>query len=99
MPTIAPEMVMKIDEIDMICIGEGEGSIIDVCEAIAKQKSLKTIPNLWIKDNGRIIKNPLRELINMNEVPEQIWEPFDKRHLYRAYKGECFIVYEVIEKN
>lgn len=23
----------------------------------------------------------------MNQVPDQIWEPFDKRHIFRAYKG------------
>lgn len=90
MPTIAPELLIDIDEIDLLCIGEGEGAIVDVCNAIAAGKSLRSISNLWVKENGKLIKNHLRPLINMDDVPEQNWEHFDKRHLYRAYQGKIY---------
>ena len=43
-----------------------------------------------IKKDGKIIKNPLRPLVNMDRVPIQDWELFDKRHLYRAFKGDIY---------
>jgi len=76
-----------MDGVDILCLGEGEGALVDLCNAIATNKPYKTIPNLWVKENGQIRKNSLRPLININDVPEQDWECFDKRHLYRAYKG------------
>jgi len=90
MASIAPEMLIDLAEIDMICLGEGEGAIVDVCAAIAERRSFHNIKNLWIKKNGEIIKNPLRPLVNLHEIPEQNWKPFDNRHLYRSYKGEVY---------
>lgn len=90
MPTIAPETVIKADGIDMICLGEGEGPVVDVADAIATGKPLNNIQNLWVKEDGRIIKNPLRQLITLDTLPDQDWAIFDERHLFRAYKGEVY---------
>jgi len=90
MPTISPEVVINTEGVDMICIGEGEGPLVDLCNAVAGEKPLRSIPNLWIKEDGYVHKNALRPLIDINTVPEQDWEPFDKRHFYRAYKGEVY---------
>ena len=87
MPTISPETVFNMEGVDILCLGEGEGAIADICNAISHGKPIRAIPNLWVKENGRVIKNPLRPLVDMNQVPDQIWEPFDKRHIFRAYKG------------
>ncbi|ODS33758.1 MAG: oxidoreductase [Candidatus Scalindua rubra] len=90
MAITAPEVLIAVDGIDMICLGEGEDVTVDLCNAIASQKPFNNIPNLWVKENGRVIKNPMRPLIDMNEVPEQNWKPFDNRHLFRAYKGKVY---------
>ena len=66
--TLAPEECIKDNEI--ICIGEGEGAILDVANAVKNNKPLDKIPNLWIKKNDKIIKNPVRDLIdNLDELP------------------------------
>ena len=66
--TLAPEECIKDNEI--ICIGEGEGAILDVANAIKNNKPVDKIPNLWIKKNDKIIKNPVRNLIdNLDELP------------------------------
>jgi len=90
LPTISPDFVINIDEVDMICLGEGEGAIVDLCNAISQNKDCIDIPNLWIKQNNKIYKNSLRQLIDIDQVPEQDWTPFDSRHLYRAYKGNVY---------
>ncbi len=66
--TICPEDCIKIA--DIICVGEGEGTIIDLAKAIEKGKSFEKIKNLWIKKEEKIIKNPVRNLIdNLDDIP------------------------------
>ena len=60
--TISPEDCLKIS--DIICIGEGEETIAEVAKAIEKGKKIDKIKNLWIKKGEKIIKNPVRDLVD-----------------------------------
>jgi radical SAM superfamily enzyme YgiQ (UPF0313 family) len=60
----------SIKEADMICLGEGEGALTDLVTSIRDAKAYHQIPNLWVKKNGNIIKNPMRPLIqNLDQIP------------------------------
>src|SRR4030042_1305514 len=61
-PTISPEQAVTIS--DIVCIGEGEEAIIELASAIEKGKSIDKIKNLWIKKQNKIIKNPVRNIID-----------------------------------
>lgn len=62
-PTISPEEAIK--HADIVCVGEGEETIIELAEAIEKNKPIDKIKNLWIKkQNSEIIKNPVGNLID-----------------------------------
>ena len=66
--TISPEDCIKYA--DIVCVGEGEEAIIDLVNAIEKNKSIEKIKNLWIKKENKIIKNPVRNLIdNLDSLP------------------------------
>jgi len=66
--TISPEDCIK--HVDIVCIGEGEGAIIDLVNAIEKEKSFEKIKNLWIKKGDKVIKNPVRNIIdNLDSLP------------------------------
>lgn len=60
--TFFPE-VLNCQEVDYICVGEGEEFIVDFAEAVFSGKSLKKIPNLGYKKNGKLIYNPPRNLV------------------------------------
>ena len=60
-PTIAPEEVINDPNIDVICIGEGEGPLEDLLKSIKKGRIDYSIHNLWFKKNGNIIKNKMRK--------------------------------------
>lgn len=62
-PTLAPDEVIANPFIDMLCRGEGEEAIVELANALAEKKDYSAILNLWVKINGQIIKNPLRDLI------------------------------------
>lgn len=66
--TISPEDCIKYS--DIVCIGEGEGAIVELANAIEKEKKIEKIENLWIKHQNKIIKNPIRNLIdNLDSLP------------------------------
>ena len=55
-PTFAPEICIKYDLIDMVCVGEGENALIDLCKKIENKEDYSSVTNLWIKSNGSAIK-------------------------------------------
>jgi len=58
-----PEEVFKIDGVDMVGIGEGEGVLLDLCNRLQSGGDISNIPNLWIKHDKEIVRNALRPLI------------------------------------
>ena len=89
--TICPEDVIRKKNVDMICVGEGEASIAELCKAIEQHRDYSNVKNLWIKQkNGTIIKNELRAFADLNSLPCPDWSLFDPRHLFRPYLGEIY---------
>ncbi|MFO8057839.1 MAG: radical SAM protein [bacterium] len=67
-PTLAPEDCLE--HADLVCMGEGEGALLDLAEALASGSSYEDIRNLCFKKNGELIKNPLRPLIqDLDSIP------------------------------
>lgn len=65
-PTIAPDMCIK--DADMLCLGEGEHTFKELAENINRDYS--KIKNLWIKKDGKIIKNEIRPLFeDLDKLP------------------------------
>ena len=69
-PTIAPGKVLEHDCFDMACVGEGEQPIVDLANSFSNGNYRYDIPNIWVKRNGEIIRNPLRPLLeNLDLLP------------------------------
>lgn len=90
-PTFFPEMIKKTG-VDAVCIGEGEGAMIEFLEKLEKGRSINRIRNLWLKKGNKVIKNPLRPLIeDLDNLPFP-----DREILYendselREYKSKLF---------
>jgi radical SAM superfamily enzyme YgiQ (UPF0313 family) len=67
-PTVAPER--SIEVADMICIGEGEHPLLEVAEKMSNSQDYSDVKNLWVRQNGRIIKNEVRPLVrNLESLP------------------------------
>jgi len=48
-PTIAPDEVLQTRGIDMICRGEGEAPLSELCRKMENNEDTSDILNLWIK--------------------------------------------------
>ncbi|MCK4325645.1 B12-binding domain-containing radical SAM protein [bacterium] len=59
-PTSIPEEVLKNDCVDMVCLGEGEGAMLDLANSLDEGKENTDIENIWFKRNSQIIKNRIR---------------------------------------
>ena len=63
-PTMVPEMFFRDDwDVDILCRGEGEDAILELCNSIEAGQNNYTIKNLWFKlPNGEIARNEMRAL-------------------------------------
>ena len=90
-PTFAPELVINHRLMDMVCIGEGENAMIDLCERLDKGQGYRDVTNLWIKQkNGEIVKNPISNPFEINDTPMIDIELFEEQRLYRPMAGEWY---------
>lgn len=60
-PTFFPDMIEE-PGVDGICMGEGEGPIVDLANALGNGGLKPDIANWWFKIDGEIVKNPVRPL-------------------------------------
>ena len=78
--TLSPEEAIKNKEVDFVCIGEGEYTIKELLD---KKLNPKKINGLWYKNKNKIIKNPLRNLIeNLDDLPFPNWDDFDLKRYF-----------------
>lgn len=76
-PTIRPDHCLKVA--DVVCIGEGEGAILELAEKVSKGEDIRSIRNLWVKNKQSIIKNELRPLIHdLDSTPFPDYSSNDK---------------------
>ncbi|PKO21561.1 MAG: hypothetical protein CVU38_14100 [Chloroflexi bacterium HGW-Chloroflexi-1] len=66
-PTFFPEMIGE-PGVDGVCIGEGEGALLDLANALADGGFRADIPNWWFNVDGEVVKNPVRPLIRDLEM-------------------------------
>ena len=89
-PTFAPKIVIKEEAVSMVCIGEGEEVLIEVCRKLANNEDISNVKNLWVKRDGEIIKNTLRPLrdINLNPLPD--FSIFHDDRFLKPMKGRLY---------
>ena len=83
-PTIRPAECLKYA--DMVCIGEGEDSLVELVRKMERGEDTHTVAGMWFKDNGRIIKNSLRPLVeDLDSIP---FQDFDYETHYMLWGRE-----------
>jgi len=83
--TSCPEEVISKDFVDYIVLGEGDDAIVELVE-----NPNKKIKNVWTKKNQKIIKNPLRPLLqNLDLLPFPDKELFVKEVPYLREIYHC----------
>lgn len=87
-PTFFPEMIQE-EGVDVICRSEGEFPTLEYVTALQEGRDPSDIPNLWVKQNGTIVRNGLRpNLADLDGLPfsdKDLVRPF--AHLWKEGIG------------
>ena len=81
--------------VDMVCVGEGENTLIDLCKKIEKKEDFLNVTNIWIKQDGKIIKNSITKPVDINKNPIIDTEIFEDKRLYRPMAGKVYKMFPV----
>jgi len=69
-PSLLPEQTIRHPLVDVVVIGEGEQTFLEVVDAIFKANNLTGIPGTCIqKSDGEVVFGPKRPFLNMDELP------------------------------
>lgn len=75
-----PDEIISQPGVDMVCIGEGEYCLLELCAALDEGRPWDHIEGLWAKTVEGIRRNPARKnLVDMDEMP------FVDRQMYNKY--------------
>jgi radical SAM superfamily enzyme YgiQ (UPF0313 family) len=72
-PTLEPDACLE--HVEMVCVGEGEGLIVDLANRIDAGADYADLPNLALRRNGTTIKNPTRPLLELEDLAIPDFEP------------------------
>lgn len=67
-PTFYPK-ILNEPLIDAICIGEGEKAVEEILERIDLNRSWDKTESIWLKKEGKVIKNEIQKLLDPGEFP------------------------------
>lgn len=87
-PTSHPDIFIENVHADIVILGEGEQTSVELCEALSKG-SLFNCPGLAFLSGTRIVRTPPREAIeDLDDVPFPAWnrfpvEEYIKNNLYK----------------
>jgi len=90
-PTICPEE--SIEFADMICVGEGEESMVKLASKMSNRQEITGIEGLWIKKGDFIEKNNCRPLLDdLDSLPLPSFENKDCYTIENnsLYKGDLY---------
>lgn len=75
-PTTLPKETVKNENVDIVVRKEGEYTFLDLAKSFSGEGKLSDIPGITYKEDGKIVHNPDRPLIqNLDELP------YPARHL------------------
>lgn len=88
--TYAPDKIVREEAVDYVCRGEGEEALLDLCLRLCRGLPVKDTPNLWVKQDGQIYQNPMRQTLDLNSLPYPDFDLFDPQSIYRPMMGKIW---------
>jgi radical SAM superfamily enzyme YgiQ (UPF0313 family) len=86
----SPDDVMEYDVVDMVCIGEGEACMVELCEKMHSERNYTDIQNIWVRKNGAVIKTEKSDIESLDKLPNLDFTIFDPKRIYRPMSGKLW---------
>lgn len=89
-PTFAPELALACEQVDMVCVGEGEHVICELADRMAAGRAIDDVPGLWLERDGEIVRNRMGPAVDIDENPNLDLSIFPEGRLYRPMQGRVW---------
>lgn len=89
-PTLSPDKVIQNEHIDIVCQGEGETALPELCRRISLNLPYENVEGLWVKKDGVIYKNKPSKMHNINELPFPDFSEFDSKLFMKPMQGRMY---------
>ncbi|MFC1621029.1 B12-binding domain-containing radical SAM protein [Candidatus Omnitrophota bacterium] len=90
--TINPNEAISEECVDIVCVGEGDNALTELCRRLWQGEDYSDIKNLWIKKgDGSLVTNDMASPVNVNEMPFQDWSIFNRKRLFKSMGGKINI--------
>lgn len=80
--TALPEdLLAEVEDLDAVCVGEGDHSLPEVCDALAAGTSLADIPGLCLRHGGRTgARDPVEDLDTLAPLDRSLldWDAYER---------------------
>ena len=90
-PSNQPKTVLLSGYVDFVMNGPGERSFPKLLNAIEKNNSYESIPNLIYLSGGNIVKTAKDELYDQDELPALPYEKLNQCYSIRSYLGKTYL--------
>ncbi len=88
-PTFNPHQTLENENIDIVVIDEGDFTFLELIEKIGTGQSLRDVLGIGYKEDGKIIINPKRPLIeDLDSLPDIPYELIDMKKYYGFDGGD-----------
>lgn len=87
-----PERCVQVA--DAVCVGEGDLSLVDTLDAVAQGQPLNNLKNLWVRQEGKITRNPVEDLVgHLDDLPFRDYTSPDKFWIHgkRVTQGDPMV--------
>lgn len=86
--TSVPEWLILFNEINMLCVGEGEELVKEVALKLSMNQDVSSVRNLWVKTaDGSIKRNPIRPYVSLDNYSTD-FTMFNKDRFIRPMGGK-----------
>jgi anaerobic magnesium-protoporphyrin IX monomethyl ester cyclase len=84
-PSLLPDQTLAASCVDVVVKGQGEDALLEIVQHIEAGESLKGIPGVGYKEEGRLVFNAPRSLRPIRELPPKAYHLAD----FDAYQRVC----------
>ncbi|HAI21802.1 MAG TPA: hypothetical protein DCM14_07915 [Clostridiales bacterium UBA8153] len=90
--TLMPQETLDTPGIDAVCIGEGEYVMAGLSRALERGEDWSQLPGLWTRRNGRLVRNPVAPLVDLDELPLPDFGLFEYRLLAASQLSTALVI-------
>jgi len=83
-PSVVPKQTLENDKVDIVVIGEGDETLLEIAEALEHKRGLSQVKGIMYTDGEMSIKTDIRPLLDVDDLLPTPWELVDvEKYIHR----------------